>query len=144
VEIRGITFFGATLWSNFGENPLCEYQCSKTIGDFRHTPFTTQDIRQEFYDTVEFLYETNLKDAVVITHFSPSMQSSHEKWAGSWMNPYFHNSLEHLILDKQPTLWIHGHTHDFSDYKIGDTRVYCNPLGYPSEKNELNLQLIDV
>ncbi|MFO7724898.1 MAG: 1-acyl-sn-glycerol-3-phosphate acyltransferase, partial [Oceanipulchritudo sp.] len=28
-------------------------------------------------------------------------------------------------------LWIHGHSHGFFDYHIGDTRVVCNSRGYP-------------
>ena len=32
-------------------------------------------------------------------------------------------------------LWIHGHTHDSCDYRLGDSRrsvrVVCNPRGYP-------------
>ena len=30
-----------------------------------------------------------------------------------------------------PRLWIHGHTHGSKDYMLGDTRVICNPGGYP-------------
>ena len=27
-------------------------------------------------------------------------------------------------------LWVHGHTHDSTDYQLGRTMVLCNPLGY--------------
>jgi hypothetical protein len=27
-------------------------------------------------------------------------------------------------------LWVHGHTHDSFDYRVGTTRVLCNPRGY--------------
>ena len=27
----------------------------------------------------------------------------------------------------------HGHTHSFFDYQINNTRILCNPLGYPGE-----------
>jgi predicted NBD/HSP70 family sugar kinase len=29
--------------------------------------------------------------------------------------------------------WVHGHTHSTHDYMIGNTRVLCNPRGYPRE-----------
>jgi Icc-related predicted phosphoesterase len=32
-----------------------------------------------------------------------------------------------------PALWIHGHVHESWDYEIGGTRVICNPRGYPGE-----------
>ena len=35
------------------------------------------------------------------------------------------------------SLWIHGHIHESFDYKIGKTRVVCNPRGYASiEENK--------
>jgi hypothetical protein len=36
----------------------------------------------------------------------------------------------HVIADARPALWVHGHTHDSLDYRIGDTRIICNPFGY--------------
>ena len=42
-----------------------------------------------------------------------------------------------FILEHQPRLWIHGHTHESFDYEIGKTRVVCNPRGYAStEENK--------
>jgi predicted phosphodiesterase len=31
-------------------------------------------------------------------------------------------------------VWIHGHTHTPCQYVVGDTRVICNPIGYPRER----------
>ena len=45
----------------------------------------------------------------------------------------FASSLEGLIEEYQPILWIHGHTHDPFDYELFATRVVCNPRGYPGE-----------
>jgi hypothetical protein len=30
--------------------------------------------------------------------------------------------------------FVNGHTHDFIDTVVGNTRVVCNPLGYPNER----------
>ena len=38
-----------------------------------------------------------------------------------------------LIEERQPALWVHGHTHDSCDYRVGNTRVICNPRGYENE-----------
>ena len=32
-------------------------------------------------------------------------------------------------------MWIHGHTHQGSDYLLGKTRVVCNPRGYPGQND---------
>jgi hypothetical protein len=45
--------------------------------------------------------------------------------------------MEEFILEHQPRLWIHGQTHESYDYRIGKTRVTCNPRGYASiEENK--------
>jgi hypothetical protein len=44
--------------------------------------------------------------------------------------------MKELIVAREPALWIHGHTHHAMDYRIGPTRILCNPLGYPHEAND--------
>jgi len=66
----------------------------------------------------------------------PTRHSISKRWQGNPLNRYFVTDLTALILQKQPKLWIHGHTHDSKDYKLGVTRIVCNPYGY--YPNELN------
>jgi len=47
----------------------------------------------------------------------------------------FASNMEDLIFETGPDLWVHGHIHDSSDYRIGKTRVICNPRGYAHEPN---------
>ena len=46
--------------------------------------------------------------------------------------------MHHLIEERKPALWVHGHTHTSFNYTIGPTRVVCNPLGYQTA-GELNV-----
>jgi hypothetical protein len=39
-------------------------------------------------------------------------------------------NLDSYIMETQPKLWIHGHTHESMDYFIDKTRIVCNPFGY--------------
>ena len=49
----------------------------------------------------------------------------------------FASNMEDFILEHQPRLWVHGHTHESFDYRIGKTRVVFNPRGYASiEENK--------
>jgi Icc-related predicted phosphoesterase len=66
---------------------------------------------------------------VVITHHAPSMRSNPLRFAGSPISGAFYTHLDDLIEETQPVLWIHGHMHNSSDYRIGKTRVVCNPYG---------------
>lgn len=67
---------------------------------------------------------------VVVTHHLPAEESVHPKYKGSALNDFFLCDVRNTIAIAQPTLWIHGHTHESCDYRIGRTRVVCNPYGY--------------
>lgn len=44
------------------------------------------------------------------------------------------SDLEEMILELKPNIWFHGHIHTSSDYWLGETRVICNPFGYPGKE----------
>jgi hypothetical protein len=70
---------------------------------------------------------------VVITHHLPSERSVSPRFAKDDLTPAFASHLDDLLPLAQ--LWIHGHTHDSMDYLVQaeghETRVVCNPRGYP-------------
>jgi predicted phosphodiesterase len=73
---------------------------------------------------------------IVMTHHAPSGRSVPEFRRGDPINAAYASDLEALIERAQPQLWVHGHIHSSSDYRIGSTRVVCNPRGYvPSQLN---------
>jgi hypothetical protein len=39
------------------------------------------------------------------------------------------SELSTLVDAAQPALWVHGHIHEQRDYRLGPTRVVCNPRG---------------
>lgn len=47
----------------------------------------------------------------------------------------YSSDLTGLILERKPDLWIHGHVHQTADYRIGQTRVICNPRGHADERS---------
>ena len=47
-----------------------------------------------------------------------------------------------LIEAHQPTLWVHGHVHNSSDYRVGTTRIVCNPHGYGFENPDFDGALV--
>src|SRR5690606_28638686 len=84
------------------------------------------------------------EDTVVISHHSCSIQSIHPRFANNLYNCFFCDPLDKdIVLTWKPKLWIHGHTHDSFDYILGDTRIICNPSGYPNEHTH-NLQTVKV
>jgi predicted phosphodiesterase len=65
---------------------------------------------------------------VVVTHFAPSLRSHDPRFGLVPATAGFCNALEALCVDVD--LWLHGHLHCPSDYRIGHCRVVANPLGY--------------
>ena len=43
------------------------------------------------------------------------------------------SDLEDLIEASGPDLWVHGHTHRLTNYRLHDTLVVSNPFGYPHQ-----------
>lgn len=79
---------------------------------------------------------------VVVTHHAPHPGSIAPRYQRDLLTGAFASDCEDLILAGQPTLWIHGHMHHSADYRIGATRVLCNPHGYGRENPAFNSALI--
>jgi len=127
VTINGQKFAGTSLWfREHPENILYERMLSDFLVISGFDPWVyEQNDRAE-----TFLNENTDKDTIVVTHHLPTEQSVDSRFKGSQLNRFFLCDMEDLIWDKQPKLWIHGHTHGNCDYLVGETRVVCNPRGY--------------
>ena len=95
----------------------------------------TPELSRELFDASVAWLEARFAEAhagptVVVTHFAPSRLSIHPRFEGSPINACFVSDLADRIARWQPALWLHGHTHDSFDYRLGATRVVCNPRGY--------------
>ena len=126
-EIDGVKFIGGTLWfPDNPMNPLIEYQLAdfSQIRDFK--PWVYRDALECYATLIESLSEEH----ILITHHLPSHKSVAPEWRGSDLNNFFVYDIEELLLERQPRLAIHGHTHTSCDYSIRSTRVVCNPMGY--------------
>lgn len=130
VTVNGQRFLGDTMW--FPDTPVCR-MLEGQWSDF----FCIQNLRpwgyQQNQKFIEFLDKELKTSDVVVTHHLPSFKSVSSKYKNNIFNAFFVSDVEKLIAERQPKLWIHGHTHQQFDYDIGSTRVYCNPLGYPRE-----------
>lgn len=145
-SIQDQWFFGGTMW--FEDQPG-NASLKGMLNDFNlikdFEPWVYQqnaNFEREFHSNVG-------SSTIVVTHHLPSNNSVPERFkdfvpGAPSLNRFFVNDMAGAILQKQPKLWIHGHTHDSCDYEIYKTRVLCNPYGYPSEgqRNKFNPNLI--
>lgn len=155
VFLDGVKFLGATLWTDNNKGcPLTENALQHGMNDFRlikycdekgnYFKFTPACARMEHRKHVQFIHEETNEPCVVVTHHAPSFKSIHPKYANDpYMNAGYASDLEHMMNDNIK-LWVHGHTHTPFDYMVGNTRVVCNPHGYPGERNDYTDIVLEV
>ncbi len=156
VEIDGVRFLGSTLWTDFdlaGDRDaamkaaldmndywsiLTEQRTGYGHTSNRAVRLAPKDTLRMHQESVAWLAkeleDQNSQPPVVVTHTAPHRGSLHEKYERHPISPAFVSDLDGLV--KHAGLWIHGHTHDSFDYRVGECRVVCNPRGYAGR--ELN------
>lgn len=65
-----------------------------------------------------------------MTHYLPHRASVASRFVEDSLTPGFITMAPEELI-RSADLWVHGHTHDSMDYRLGETRVLCNPRGYP-------------
>ena len=147
--IAGIRFLGAVLWTNFslfgteGRTDAFEL-CLRFMPDFKVISRGADILLPE--DTIAMhrqsaawlrkaLSEAHDGPTVVVSHHAPHRGSLAERYADDPVSAAFVSDLEPMIIEGRPMLWIHGHTHSSFDYRVGSTRIVCNPRGYTRKPN---------
>ncbi len=147
--IDGVTFHGCTLWTNFelhGDPRVSGYECQQRMNDYKKIRTMPNYSKLRSIDTAvihsrsinwlsKSLNESNTKSNVVVSHHAPSIHSVPTERHKSTVTPAYASNLEAFIASHDINLWLHGHIHNSSDYRIGHCRVTCNPRGYPGEFN---------
>ncbi|WEM34431.1 metallophosphoesterase [Xanthomonas phage X1] len=140
--------FGGTLWTDYHGSPIAEMAAFMGLNDFKqirikkagYRKITPRDILIEHMKgknkLLDFLEKPSGGIKLVMTHHAPSMQSVPNRFRADYdLNKAYCNHFDALI-ESFPDLsyWVHGHTHDYINYTIGQTEVICNPRGYPAER----------
>jgi predicted phosphodiesterase len=150
VEIGGVRFLGATLWTDYRYSMQHSPQQSMEFSEaniYDHQAILTQE---GAFTAARALDEHTLSRAwlerelarpyagktVVVTHHGPHARSVHNRYLGMQINAAFVSHLENMVV--QADFWFHGHVHDFFDYRIGKCRVVVNPRGYALAMNQVN------
>lgn len=144
VDIGGARFIGATLWTDFalnGDDGMADAVATAAAGlsDYRDIsfdgiPYSPAQARAVHRDSVgrlnRLLSQVRGKPAIVVSHHAPHPGSIPDGRRMDRFAPSYASDLSWLIERHQPAFWLHGHVHVPSDYRVGQTRVLCNPRGY--------------
>lgn len=144
-ELYGIRICGCTLWTDYllyGHlgRPHVMQHARSSLNDHdlirtRQGPaFSPSDALVDHEQSRDWLKDTLALpfkgDTVVVTHHAPHHGSIHPRYKGSYLNAAFASDLTSLV--EKADLWLHGHVHNSSDYRVGRCRVVSNPRGYPT------------
>jgi predicted phosphodiesterase len=158
IRERSVRVLGCVLWTDFllygEESRLGAMMTAETfMNDFGIIRFEGATLKPA--QTVELhqkslawlrqrLSEAHDGPTIVVTHHAPSERSQPPRHLGSRLAPAFSSNLDDFILEFQPDLWVHGHTHWGVDYRVGATRVYSNQRGYPGEDCGFRREMIEL
>lgn len=161
--IDDVTFLGATCWTDFsfgGSNDrrLNMLLARDGMNDYRRIKFMEpsglyrklkpDDVLAINQRSSQFLFDELRKlhgqKRVVVTHHAPTPYSLDPFYLGSPLNSAYVNMYENFIAVHGPDLWIHGHVHCPKDYRIRDTRILCNPIGYPGQIPSAKIEYVEI
>jgi predicted MPP superfamily phosphohydrolase len=140
INIRGIAYIGATLWTDCPND-------DRYMNDFSHidggkfTPSLENRIHRDHRDWIGSAIRSAKREgcsgAVVVTHHAPDRALemdtiSRDPHVFPW---YYASDMGRLTHDPFVQVWVHGHTHEAYRMQIdeGGTIFASNALGYRSE-----------
>jgi predicted phosphohydrolase len=161
VTLDSIRFLGCSLWTDFdffgrtersyfmqvGEARLNDYRLIEAVplevkmpssSVLTNQKLTAMHTRLRHQSSLAWLRSElaigERESTVVVTHHCPSARSTPARYLNDELTACFASRLPMNLL-VEAKIWIHGHSHDRSDYQVEhagrSVRVICNPRGYP-------------
>ena len=149
VQLGDIRFLCSTLWTDFslnGDAASAIRNAGSWMNDYRLIQLNRRRLRPDdtfsFHQNSREYLESELSSptsessvTVVVTHHAPSRSSLKYERITPELAPAYASHMDELIGGSGAVLWVHGHTHESSDYWIRSTRVVSNPRGYSYRNN---------
>ncbi|MES2416656.1 MAG: metallophosphoesterase [Bacteroidota bacterium] len=140
VELGETRLIFSTLWSKISQSK--EKYIQRGMSDFHlinndgHS-FTPKMFNRLHQQSVDFLTDAIKEDfqgnTVIISHHLPTFRRYPPQYRDSMINEAFATHLDGLIETSGADYWIYGHHHqNVPDFRIGDTTLLTNQLGYVS------------
>lgn len=148
IDIGSFRFIGSTLWSHIPQADIASGHIERCMNDYHSikfangvklTPNHTNGFHAECANYLDMALQTCVedgKDAIVLTHYLPSLQVVDEKYIDSPFNAAFATALDDVLIKKHSNtvaLWAFGHSHSSVSQQVGGVHLLSNPRGYPSD-----------
>jgi Icc-related predicted phosphoesterase len=157
VTLGGVRFIGCSLWTDYAlfRDPQRAMQvAAHGLNDHRRIKWSKQPwsrfrpqealgLHQQSRAFIEKTLAAPFDGAtVVVTHHAPHPSSIHSRYKSDLLTAAYVSDCTEVIEAGCPTLWVHGHVHESFDYRVGATRVICNPHGYGTENARFDPALV--
>ena len=133
---RIVDFICTPLWSPIKNSRTISY----SLNDYNYIPgFTTSRCTQLFFENLEWLENKVMcsrgdgHSIVIVTHHLPRRELIDPQFKDDEINEAFcviNEYAENRLAALRPRFWIHGHSHNFLDMTVDNTRYIRNPVGY--------------
>ena len=166
VNIQGVTFGGSSAWYDFSYgiqkhgnsfSSMLEhwknYMSDATLVYDSYTlqntyPYTKRipslDFKRFMLKRLEEVKRLPENVDVMVTHIGPKVPDALPlEYQNASTGFYFFDG-EDEVVRIQPEVWIFGHTHNNYDEIFYETRLICNPYGYPSERLGNRVKTLEV
>lgn len=137
VAIDGVELICTTLWSRLSKEN--QAHITRSLNDFRAIRKDGESLSAAQFnalheENLQFLEESlgrGPERKVVVTHHVPTLHNYPVRYLGDVLNEAFAVDLGELMKRFAPKYWIFGHHHfNTAPFKIGDTTLLSNQLGY--------------
>jgi Icc-related predicted phosphoesterase len=134
LEFCGRRFLGDTMWVPRTADMILS---AGMMNDSDCIPGLMGEIGERHQRFMSWLSDELRPGDIVVTHHLPSEHSTPSEYRDSSVKSWYVAAGVEALLAREPHAWIHGHAHSRSDYVLNETRIICNPVGYPTEIGRL-------
>jgi predicted phosphodiesterase len=159
VILNGVRFIGATMWTDYlafgaANQAAVMEACCNAMNDHRligwqkkpWLRFRPQEATLLNRQSREYLADTLAASfdgpSVMVVHHAVHWNSIAPRYLSDPVTGAFLCDCGPLLTELRPDLVVHGHVHNSSDYRVGRTRVICNPHGYGDENPSFDGALV--
>lgn len=149
LNIEDTQILFTSLWSEI--KPQNYMHIQRGMSDYYHIKngnktFNPNDSTALFRENMAFLKtemanNSGVNSRIVVSHHVPTYKNYPSIFKNSLLNDAFATELAPFIMDHSIKYWIYGHSHcNVPDFKIGNTVLTNNQLGYVGQNEHLDFQ----
>lgn len=112
-------------------------------GSFLSSGFDSFKYFNEEYNKLQRFNDFDYID-VMVSHYGPIIPDTLPEHYQEQSTTFYYFDGKKDVERINPKFWLYGHSHINYDFKHNNTRLICNPLGYPGENTYNKVKTIEI